>query len=156
MSTTTAFASPTYAAFNRLVRVQTALWRAVDVRLRDRHHVALADVTALHLVAGTDASRVQDLAATLHITVGGASKVVDRLVAAGLVARAPHPTDRRSSVLTVTPAGHDLLDRTSADVEDVLRDTLEEALDVAGIARLDELLRLLEGSIDTRPEGTVA
>jgi MarR family multiple antibiotic resistance transcriptional regulator len=153
---TSAFASPTYAAFSRLVRVQTALWRAVDMALRDHHYIALADVTALHLVAGTDGARVQDLAATLHITVGGASKVVDRLVAADLVTRAPHPTDRRSSVLTVTPSGYELLNRTSVDVEDVLSDTLGGVLGADGITRLDELLRRVESSIEAHPEETVA
>lgn len=153
---TTAFTSPTYVAFNRLVRVQTALWRAVDDQLRGDDHVALADVTALHTVSAREGTRVQDLAATLHITVGGASKVVDRLVTAGLVVRTPHPTDRRSSVLSVTPAGHELLDRTSVNVEQVLSDKLGRVLDAEAIARLDALLRLVEDSIEALPQGTVA
>ena len=44
--------SPTYATFSRLVRVQTALWQAVDVQLRERHSVTLAHVTALQVVGG--------------------------------------------------------------------------------------------------------
>ena len=69
-------------AFTRLVRVQTDLWNAVDARVRADHSVPLTDLTALQVVAATATCRVHDLVTTLHITVGGASKVVDRLVAA--------------------------------------------------------------------------
>jgi DNA-binding MarR family transcriptional regulator len=41
----------------------------------------------------------------LQITVGAASKVVDRVEAAGHCARQPDPRDRRSSLLVLTPAG---------------------------------------------------
>lgn len=149
------FGGPTYPIFSRLVRVQTALWRAVDVQLRDHHHIALADVTALHVVSQADAVRVQDLAATLHITVGGASKVVDRLVASDLVKRAPHPTDRRSSVVTATPTGRGLLEQTSTLVADVLADQLRGVLDTSDVARLDAILLQLEASIDARVSAIV-
>jgi DNA-binding MarR family transcriptional regulator len=49
--------------------------------------------------------RVQEVADDIGITVGAASKVVDRLERAGLVRRVPHPSDRRSSLLQVTRAG---------------------------------------------------
>jgi DNA-binding MarR family transcriptional regulator len=41
----------------------------------------------------------------LSITVGGASKTVDRLERHALVVRRPHPSDRRSSVIALTRAG---------------------------------------------------
>lgn len=135
---------PTYATFSRLVRVQTALWQAVDVRLRERHSVTLAHVTALQVVGETPGCRVQDIVTTLHITVGGASKVVDRLVGAGHVERAANPTDRRSSVLTVTASGRDLLGRVAPDVDAVLADRLQAVLTGDELASLDRTLRLLE------------
>jgi DNA-binding MarR family transcriptional regulator len=49
--------------------------------------------------------RVHDVVRGLSITVGGASKTVDRLERNGLVARRPHPRDRRSSVIALTSLG---------------------------------------------------
>jgi DNA-binding MarR family transcriptional regulator len=49
--------------------------------------------------------RVGDLARALRVTVGGTSKLVDRIERAGLIARAPDPDDRRASRVTLTTAG---------------------------------------------------
>jgi DNA-binding MarR family transcriptional regulator len=49
--------------------------------------------------------RVVDIAQALSITVGGMSKLVDRIEHAGWCGRAPHPKDARSSVVTLTQAG---------------------------------------------------
>ena len=51
-----------------------------------------------------------DLAEALVITRGGLTKLVDRLVKAGLLERTFCETDRRVSYATLTPAGRDLLD----------------------------------------------
>jgi DNA-binding MarR family transcriptional regulator len=41
--------------------------------------------------------------------VGGASQAVDRLESAGLCARRANPSDRRSSIVELTPKGIELL-----------------------------------------------
>ena len=45
------------------------------------------------------------LAAALHCSPATASRVIESLAAYGIVVRAPHPHDRRSTVLALTPAG---------------------------------------------------
>ncbi len=49
--------------------------------------------------------RVGDLAQALRVTVGGTSKIVDRIERAGLIRREPDPTDRRASRVALTSAG---------------------------------------------------
>lgn len=49
--------------------------------------------------------RVGDLARALRVTVGGASKLVDRIERAGLIAREPDPDDRRALRVALTVAG---------------------------------------------------
>lgn len=44
------------------------------------------------------------------VSSGGMTSRLDRLEKAGLVARRPHPEDRRASLVALTAAGHDLLD----------------------------------------------
>ncbi|NNG36366.1 MarR family winged helix-turn-helix transcriptional regulator [Nakamurella aerolata] len=54
------------------------------------------------------------LAGNLYITTGSATALIDRMVDAGYVARAPHPTDRRSILLELTDEGRQLMERIIA------------------------------------------
>lgn len=85
--------------------------------------------------------KMGDLAEALVITRGGLTKLVDRLVKAGLLERTFCETDRRVSYATLLPAGRELLDemrpvvvaelkvtfaaKLSAGEADALRETLE-------------------------------
>jgi DNA-binding MarR family transcriptional regulator len=91
--------------FADLVRLEIELWDAVEVRLRAELGVGLGTAQTLAVVAAAQDCRVHDIVRSLSITVGGASKTVDRLERHGLVARRPHPSDRRSSVIALTSAG---------------------------------------------------
>lgn len=48
----------------------------------------------------------RDLAQHLAISSASTTKLLDRLTASGHLARAPHPSDRRSLILASTPAAH--------------------------------------------------
>src|SRR3954447_5170174 len=93
------------ALFADLVRLEIELWNAVEARLRAELGEGLATAQTLAVVAAVQDCRVHDIVRSLSITVGGASKTVDRLERNGLVARRPHPSDRRSSVIALTRAG---------------------------------------------------
>ena len=85
--------------FEDLVRLETRLWNQLDVALKDTGGVSLAWLLPLRVLDAAPGSRVLDLAQEIGISPGGASKLVDRLVDAGLVLRAPDETDRRASRL---------------------------------------------------------
>jgi DNA-binding MarR family transcriptional regulator len=53
--------------------------------------------------------------------VGAASKVVDRVEAAGHCVRLPNPDDRRSSLIDLTPTGTACLTRATAAFDEELR-----------------------------------
>ncbi|MDM7831643.1 MarR family winged helix-turn-helix transcriptional regulator [Cellulomonas edaphi] len=94
------------ALFIDLVRVETRLYNLVEARVRDRHPgVSLGQLQILRLIADVPGCRVSDIVADIDITVGAASKAVDRLEAAGYCRREAHPSDRRSSVLVLTEQG---------------------------------------------------
>src|SRR4051794_33908722 len=93
------------ALFADLVRLEIELWDAVEARLRGDLDVGLGTAQTLAIVAAVPDCRVHDIVRGLSITVGGASKTVDRLERDGLVARRPHPSDRRSSVIALTRPG---------------------------------------------------
>jgi MarR family transcriptional regulator, multiple antibiotic resistance protein MarR len=96
--------------FDALVRYEVALWRAVDHELGRQHQINLGQLHALRFLDERDGrARVQDLSDDLGITVGAASKLVDRLERDGLAARRPNPANRRSSLVALTVAGEQAL-----------------------------------------------
>src|SRR4051812_50101758 len=100
--------------FGDLVRLEIELWDALDARLRAQCGLALGSFQVLSVIGTTDPCRVHDIVTALSITVGGASKAVDRVEKAGHAARRSNPNDRRSSIIDLTPAGATLLERTTA------------------------------------------
>lgn len=106
-----------YPLFSTLTRLETELWDAVDARLRDECGLPLGRYEAMVVVASVGACRVFDIASALSITGGGASKLIDRVEAAGFCSRRINPGDRRSSLLELTPEGSAVVDQARAVVE---------------------------------------
>jgi DNA-binding MarR family transcriptional regulator len=55
----------------------------------------------------------------LQVHPTSVTNTVDRLETEGLVTRIPHPTDRRTTLVEITPAGCTLVDRAAAALGDV-------------------------------------
>jgi DNA-binding MarR family transcriptional regulator len=62
-----------------------------------------------------------EIAARLVSRAPDVTRLLDRLEARGLVARGPHPENRRLSIATLTPAGLELLARVDPDIDAVAR-----------------------------------
>ncbi|MGY1635330.1 MarR family transcriptional regulator [Geodermatophilus sp. SYSU D00742] len=113
--------------------------------------VPVAQLRALTVLAGLDGGKLAALADVLGTGVSAASRLVDRLVVAGLADRQPAPHTRREVVLRPTGAGRALLDR----YDDLRLTELRVALDglpadrrAAVLDALSEYGRALGG---TRP-----
>ena len=98
------------ALFGDLVRLETDLWNRVDARIDEEHGFPLAWMEVMHVVSTTPGCRVLDVAEALFITVGGASKVVDKVEGAGWCRRLPNPNDGRSNLLELTASGRRVLE----------------------------------------------
>lgn len=96
----------TMAAVTNVMRVQQILQSAVDAALRP-HGLTFARYEALVLLLfsrrGSLPMKVMGQRLQLHPT--SVTNIVDRLEADQLVERAPHPTDRRTTLVTITEAG---------------------------------------------------
>jgi DNA-binding MarR family transcriptional regulator len=93
-------------ALRRFHRADAAMRR----RMAERMHVHQLDLQALQRVVaaerrGTPLSP-SGLSAELKISTAAVTKLVDRLIESGHVARVPHPRDRRSVTLAATPHAH--------------------------------------------------
>ena len=133
-----------------LVRVQTRLWNRLDRALLDEGQVSLAWLMALRVLADAPGSRVQDLAEHVDISPGGASKLVDRLVGAGLVDREPDLEDRRVSRLRLTASGRDAARDGSRHAESWLTGRFEPTVSGTDAQRLEALLGVLGAAIDVQ------
>ena len=129
--------------FYELVRLEIELWEVVDKRLRRDHSLALAWFEPMQVIERTPQCRVLDIAEALSITVGGTSKVVDRIEDAGLCRRRPHPNDGRSSVVSLTAKGARLLSAASVTLADELELQLGPSLTRQQLEQLTTTLRRL-------------
>ncbi|HSS23379.1 MAG TPA: MarR family winged helix-turn-helix transcriptional regulator [Mycobacterium sp.] len=114
--------------FHQLVRFETELWNAVDARLRAEFNLPLSRFEPMQVIARRPSCRVYDIAEELSITVGGASKLVDRIEAAGYCVRRANPGDRRSSIILLTTAGRRVLAKAAKVFEGELQARIGSAM----------------------------
>jgi len=124
-------------------RVHAHLVVAANIRLRNDLDLSLILVESMTVIAEVDGCRTHDLAAGLGMTSGGASKLVDRLSALGYCRRLPNPGDRRSSLLTLTPAGRRRLAQAGQALNEELERLLGPVLSEAQITEFARALRAL-------------
>lgn len=136
--------------FDQVIRFEIELWDAVDARLKADCGLPLGRFLPMQVMARRPGCRVQDIAEELRVTVGGISKIVDRVEAAGHCARRSNPDDKRSSLITLTPAGERLLVRAEAAFTAELDRLLGEVLPDGGLADLTGVLAQLRAALSER------
>jgi DNA-binding MarR family transcriptional regulator len=88
-----------------------------------------------------------ELAARERVQRPTVTRVACRLEEQGLVSRAPDPADGRSALITVTPAGRDVLEAIRTRKDAFLTERLE-ALGPEDRATLERAAALLEGMLE--------
>lgn len=132
--------------YHDLVRFETELWASAEARLRADCDLALTWFEIMQLLGREPGRRVQDVATEFAISVGGASKVVDRIEAAGFCCRVPNPQDGRSALLELTEAGQQKLAEALPVFEDELALRFRSVLGEGELERMALSLRLLRAS----------
>jgi DNA-binding MarR family transcriptional regulator len=137
---------------------------SADSELATRLRLALArSARRLRQEAGTDLSPSQtaalaviersgpltptELAARERIQRPTVTRLLGRLEEAGLVDRAADPADRRSSLVTITPAGRELL-AAARTRKDAFLSARLDALDAEDRATLERAAALLERMLE--------
>ncbi len=93
-----------------MLRLADVITDAVTIPLRE-DELNLADFQALAVLDGAEAPMTAiELNAYLHLTSGSVTSLLDRLEKRSLVARQPHPTDRRKVHVAITDGGRALVD----------------------------------------------
>jgi DNA-binding MarR family transcriptional regulator len=127
-----------------LARTHAAISQRLQEALAQEDFPPLPWYEVLATIAKTDDGRMRmgELAEMLVITRGGLTKLIDRLVKAGLLERTFCETDRRVSYATLLPAGAELLDEMRPLVEGEIETSFSSKLSAA---EADELRETLDG-----------
>jgi DNA-binding MarR family transcriptional regulator len=96
--------------------------------------------------------RLRDLGERLRVVPRTVTQIADTLEAAGLVERQPHPEDRRSLNLVLTPLGRERLAEVRAIRASAFRQ-ISSHLDEAERAEAIRLLRRMEAAIPPKTAG---
>lgn len=97
------------AAVTSLMRAQAIVLARVEAVLRPLGLTfARYEVLMLLLFSRSGSLPLSRIGERLQVHPASVTNAVDRLEGSGLVARAPHPTDRRTTLATLTDAGREL------------------------------------------------
>jgi DNA-binding MarR family transcriptional regulator len=136
--------TPHGEAWGALARTHAAVSQRLQEALAQGDYPPLPWYEVLSTVAEAPDQRMRmgDLAEALVITRGGLTKLVDRLVKAGLLERTFCETDRRVSYATLLPAGVDML----VEMRPVIVGELELAFSAnLSVEQANELRETLDG-----------
>lgn len=100
--------------------------------------------------------RMSELAAQTSVTASGLTRVVDRLVDAGLVARESCPEDRRSWYAALTDDGRARIDAAVPAHLGHIQEVVGPVLSPAEMATLSSLLRKLRDALNPLAAGDSA
>ncbi|WP_216892940.1 MarR family winged helix-turn-helix transcriptional regulator [Nocardia alni] len=76
--------------------------------------ITITQFRTLVILSSRGPSKIADLATALDVQPSTATRMVDRLVTAGLIDRHPNPHSRRELVIELTVRGHEIVDAVTA------------------------------------------
>jgi DNA-binding MarR family transcriptional regulator len=134
-------------AFYGLVWAGTTLAARVDRELTRAHDLPLSWFEVMLWLNGQpEPVGATELGAKTMLSRSQVSRVVDALVARGLVARTPSPTDARSVLIELTEAGRAAFAEANATRRAVLAPAFTELLDEDDLAALVGIWRKLKAN----------
>jgi len=135
-------------AWLALVRTYSRFYEQVETQMRRDHGLTMAryDVLVQLDMAGSRLG-LSELAASILLSQSGLSKLLDRMAVAGLVRRAPDPSDARAAFADITPQGRALIRKARGTHHEFLRQTFAASLDGTDLADLIRIMHRLGGSV---------
>ena len=135
------------AALESLFRAQVAIMRTLAAEFPTRD-ISFNEYDVLFNLSRQPNRelRLRDLNKHVLLTQPSVSRLVDRLVARGLVAKEPEPSDARGTVIRLTDTGYDMFRRVAVDHMKTITDRVGGRLTSE---ELETLVRLCDKLRDT-------
>jgi DNA-binding MarR family transcriptional regulator len=139
-------------AWRSFLQSHAAIVRALDADLSAAHDLTTRDYEVLLYLAQAEERRLpmSALAERTMLTRSGITRLVDGLVADGLIRRVACPSDARISYAQLTDGGHDKLRRAGCSHVASINHQFVERYSCEELATLAELLGRLPGA---HPDG---
>ncbi len=95
------------AAWTGFLKAQRRVLDQLERELRAEHDISLSEYEVLLHLGRAPANRLRmgELAARVLVTPSGLTRLADRMIKGGLIARESCPSDRRGYFLALTPSG---------------------------------------------------
>jgi DNA-binding MarR family transcriptional regulator len=134
---------PRLEPWRAFIQAHAHVTRRLDEELRTEHDLSLAEYDALLTIADAPERRIRmrQLADQVILSKSGVTRLIDRLVADGLVERSTCVTDGRGAEAVLTPSG---LDRLRAASGTHLRGIADHFLDVLDVEELEVIDRTMQ------------
>jgi DNA-binding MarR family transcriptional regulator len=128
------------SAWESLFRAQVAVMRSLSAEFPTRD-ISFNEYDVLfNLSRQPDRElRLRDLNKHVLLTQPSVSRLVDRLVARGLVAKCPEPNDGRGTIIRMTDAGFDLFRRVALEHMATITERVSGPLNEEELAQLTTL-----------------
>jgi DNA-binding MarR family transcriptional regulator len=120
--------------------------------LASRFHLGPTDLRALLFLNDNNNVTPKQLGAYLELTTGAMTPLIDRLDRAGTAHRLPHPEDRRSSVLHLTPTGRHIAEQ----LIDVYRNAFDTAINPRHLGAFTATLTAISTSLAATADTLIA
>lgn len=145
---------PSLTTVGLLVEAHAGLSAILGEQLEAHHGISGQQFEVLLRLVRTPGHRMRmsDLAAQTTLSASGLTRVVDRLVAHGLVGRAACPSDRRGSFAVLTTKGERRILAAVPDHVAQLTELLGAAFSTAEIAAFSALMRRLRDVVNPEAE----
>ncbi len=88
---------------SRELAAQFAAFMLLNVAIAEKVGIGVSDMHAMRIAWELGGCSIGTIGEQLHLTSGAVTKMVDRLVAGGLVERLPDATDRRRAIVRAIP-----------------------------------------------------
>ena len=133
------------AAATSITRAHQILLKRIDATLEPFGLVfSRFEALALLSFTRTGAMPMGRMGERLQVHPTSVTNTVDRLEAEGLVTRIPHPTDRRTTLVEITPGGRTLVATAAAALGDVAFGL--NGMETPGLAAITSSLRSLRSA----------
>jgi DNA-binding MarR family transcriptional regulator len=135
------------SAWESLFRAQVAVMRTLAAEFPTRD-ISLNEYDVLFNLSRQPNRqlRLRDLNKHVLLTQPSVSRLVDRLVARGLVAKCPEPNDARGTVIRLTETGYDMFRSVAVDHMKTITERVGGRLDPDELEQLAALCDKLRGA----------
>lgn len=115
----------------------------------DHFGMGTTDLRCLTFIATDHDTTPKRAAEFLELSTGATTSLVDRLESGGYITRQPHPSDRRSVLLELAPAGREAIDQ----IHDFYRRAFRDAVDPNHLDFLAAAMRAIGDSLTRAAAG---